>query len=48
MHDKAINIGKNPKYDGYKRDLPSIVYTFFDKKKPPAVVLKMRICQSSN
>ena len=32
LRDKAFNIAKNPKYDGYKRGLASIVYTFFDKK----------------
>ena len=30
--DKAFNIAKNPKYDGYQRGLTSIVYNFFDKK----------------
>ena len=32
LRDKAFNIAKNPKYDGYQRDLASMVYTFFDKK----------------
>ena len=30
--DKAFNIAKNPKYDGYQIGLASIVYNFFDKK----------------
>ena len=30
--DKAINIAKNPKYDGYQRGLASMVYKSFDKK----------------
>ena len=30
--DEAFNIAKNPKYDGYKRGLTSMVYKFFDKK----------------
>ena len=30
--DKAANIAKNSKYDGYQHGLASIVYTFFDKK----------------
>ena len=30
--DKALNIAKNPKYDGYQRGLTSMVYKFFDKK----------------
>ena len=29
---KALNIAKNPKFDGYQRGLASIVYKFFDKK----------------
>ena len=32
LHDKAFNIGKNPKYDGYQRGLATIVYKFLDKK----------------
>ena len=32
LRDKALNIAKNPKYDGYQRGLASMVYTFFDKK----------------
>ena len=32
MRDKAFNIAKNPKYDGYQRGLAYIVYKFFDKK----------------
>ena len=29
--DKSFNIAKNSKYDGYQRELASMVYTFFDK-----------------
>ena len=32
LRDKALNIAKNPKYDGYQRGLASMVYKFFDKK----------------
>ena len=32
LKDKAFNIAKNPKYDGYQRGLASMVYKFFDKK----------------
>ena len=32
LRDKAFKIANDPKYDGYQRDLPSMVYTFFDKK----------------
>ena len=30
--DKAFNIAKNLKYDGYQRRLASMVYKFHDKK----------------
>ena len=32
LRDKAFNLAKNPKYDGYKSELASMVYKFFDKK----------------
>ena len=32
LRDKAFNIAKNPKYDGYQRGLVSMGYKFFDKK----------------
>ena len=32
LRDKAFNIAKNPKYDGYQSVLASVVYKFFDKK----------------
>ena len=31
LRDKALNIAKNPKYDGYQRGFASMVYKFFDK-----------------
>ena len=33
LADKAFNIAKNPKYDGYQRGLASMVYKFFDEKQ---------------
>ena len=33
LRDKAFNIAKNSKYDGYQRGIASMVYTFFDKKR---------------
>ena len=30
--DKAFNIAKNPKYDGYQRGLALLIYKFPDKK----------------
>ena len=32
LRDKAFNIAKNPKHDGYQRRLASMVYKCFDKK----------------
>ena len=32
LRNKAFNIAKNPKYDGYQRGFASIVYKFFNKK----------------
>ena len=30
LHNKAFNIAKDPKYEGYQRGLASMVYKFFD------------------
>ena len=32
LRDKAFNIAKSPKYDGYQRGLASMVYKYFDKE----------------
>ena len=32
FRDKAFNFAKDPNYDGYQRELASMVYKFFDKK----------------
>ena len=32
LRDKAFNIAKNPKYDGYQCGLASMIYELFDKK----------------
>ena len=32
LRNKAFNIAKNPKYDGYQRGLSFMVYKFFDRK----------------
>ena len=47
LSDKAFNIAKNQKYDGYQRGLTSMVYKFLVKKLL-VVVLKMRICLIKN
>ena len=38
LRDKAFNIAKNPKYDGYQRGLASMVYKFFDKSSKESSV----------
>ena len=32
LRDKAFNIAENPKHDGYRRGLASMIYKFFGKK----------------
>ena len=32
LRNRACNIAKNPKYDGYQRALASMAYKFFDEK----------------
>ena len=32
LRNRAFNIAKDPKYDGYRKGLASMVYKFFDKK----------------
>ena len=34
LRDKAFNIAKNPKYDGYQRGLASMFNNIFEKKSP--------------
>ena len=43
--DKAFDIAKNPKYDGWQRSLDSMIYNLFDKKRL-VEQLKMKICQT--
>ena len=44
--DKAFNIAKSPKYDGYQRGLVWMIYNFDDKKLVKQ--LKMRIFHTKN
>ena len=44
-HDKAFNIARNPKYHGYQRSLPSMVYKCLIKKLL-LVLLKVKLCQT--
>ena len=32
LHNEAFDVAKNPKYDGYQRELASLVYKLLDKK----------------
>ena len=41
LRDKAFNIPKDPKYDGYQRGLGSMVYKLFDKKASGSGVKSM-------
>ena len=38
LRDKAFNIARNSKYDGYQYELASMVYIFFDKRTSGATV----------
>ena len=40
--DKAFNIAKTPKYDGYERELTSVVYSFLDKKLQVVLLKKIK------
>ena len=48
LRDKAFNIAKNPKHDGYQRDLASMVYKFFDKKSSDSGIKSMANQQLAN
>ena len=42
LRDKAFDIAKDPKHDGYQRRLASVVYKCFDKRTE-AVVLNLSL-----
>ena len=42
LRDKAFNIAKDPKYDGYQRGFTSMVYNFFDKKTAASGIKSMQ------
>ena len=44
LRDKALNIAKNPKYDGYQPVFPSLFHIFFDKKSLVGIVKSDVIC----
>ena len=41
LRDKAFNIAKDPKCNGYQRGLVSMVYKFFDKKNTGSGIKSM-------
>ena len=43
LQDKAFNIAKNPKYDGYQCGLASMVYKFFDKKASSGILEQLKM-----
>ena len=43
LRDKAFNIAKNPKYNGYQKVLASMIYKFFDKKSAGSSVICIEI-----
>ena len=43
LHDKAFNIAKNSKHDGYQRELASIIYKLLKKKKTSGGTVKNEI-----
>ena len=47
LQDKAFNIAKNPKYDGYQHGLLQS-FTNFSIKKLQVVILKVKLCQTKN
>ena len=46
LRDKAFNIAKNPKYDGYQTGLASMIYNFFDKKSKVSGIANNEIKQN--
>ena len=46
LRDKAFNVAKDPKYDGYQKGLASIVHKFFDKKSKGTGVANNTIKQN--
>ena len=45
MRDRAYEIVRNPKYDGYQRGLARMVYTFFDKKTGSGVSVNEQLAE---
>ena len=43
LRDKAFNIAKNPRYDGYQSGIASMVYKFLDKIPYGVVLITMKL-----
>ena len=43
LRDKAFNIAKNPRYDGYQSRIASMVYKFLDKIPYGVVLITMKL-----
>ena len=48
LKDKAFKIASNPNWDGYQRELASMVYNFFDKKSKESGIINEPNYQLSN
>ena len=48
LKDKAFKIANNPNYDGYQRELASMVYKFFDKKSKGSGIINEPNYQLAN
>ena len=48
LRDKAFRIASDPKYDGYKRGLASLVYKFLDKKSSGSGIVNKPHYQLAN
>ena len=48
LRDKAFKIASDPKYDGYQRGLPSMVYKFFNKKSSGSGIANVPSYQLAN
>ena len=45
MKNRAYEIARNPKYDGYQRALASMVYKFFGKKIGSGVSVNEKLAE---
>ena len=46
LHDKAFNVAKKPKYDGYQHGPASVVYKFFHKKTSGGTIKKLYLIKN--